>query len=104
MILDDEGAERVGEGRFASGSPRFGQADSALEELPAFVDEGDERDGSPGEGCGQLGQSVELRFRRCIEHPVLPEVLQSRGCVLPASVVFLHDAAVAFSFSVLVVK
>jgi hypothetical protein len=35
---------------------------------------------------------------------VLPEVLQTCVCVLRASVVCLHDAAVAFSFSVLVVK
>jgi hypothetical protein len=104
MILDDPCAEGVGEGCFALGSPRFGEADGALEELPAFVDEGDKRDRRSGQGCGELRQSVELRFRRCIEHPVLPEILQTCACVLRASVVCLHDAAFAFSFSVLVVK
>jgi DNA mismatch repair protein MutS2 len=56
---DGVGAERVGEGRGARARPRLGEPDLALEEVPALVDQRDERHGDAEESCGEAGEAVE---------------------------------------------
>jgi hypothetical protein len=88
-IIDDEGpaarhrelAEGMRERRLAPRSPRLGQTDRALEELPIRVDERDQRHRRVAQARRQPGQTIERRFVRGIEQPRRVERLEAGGVV-----------------------